>query len=288
MQPRARLRALGMGLATVTGIARRGWFVPCRYASSFARAGTYPELEELFAAAKPRFAEVLDAIDSLDAALADIGRGNPPQPRWNQGWFPRLDAAAAYAMMRKRRPSLVVEVGAGHSTRFLARAVADGGLDTRIVTIDPEPRADIAALEVEHLSAAVHEAGFAPFEALQSGDILFVDSSHILMPGSDVDLLLNRIWPILPAGVLVHFHDILLPDGYPESWTWRGYNEQLGVAALLFAAAATVLFSSRYVVTRMPEAVERSAASGLPLMADAIETSLWVEKADTGRGGFVR
>ena len=286
MRTRARLRALGMGLATVTGVARRGWFVPCRHASSFSRAETYPELETLFAAAEPRFAETLAAIDSLDAALSEIGRGDPPQPRWNQGWFPRLDAAAAYATMRARRPSLVVEVGAGHSTRFLARAAADGGLDTRIVTIDPEPRADIAALEVEHLSVTVHDAGLAPFEALRAGDVLFVDSSHVLMPGSDVDLLLNRIWPILPAGVLVHFHDVLLPDGYPESWTWRGYNEQLGVAALLSAAAAKILFSSRYVVTRMPEAVGRSVASGLPLMADAVETSLWVEK--TGQGAIVR
>ena len=53
------------------------------------------------------------------------------------------------------------------------------------------------------------------------------------MPGTDVDFLLNRILPALPAGVLVHVHDVFLPDDYPADWEWRGYNEQLGVAALI-------------------------------------------------------
>ena len=61
-------------------------------------------------------------------------------PRFTQDWFPRLDAAAAYAMVRRARPSRLVEIGAGHSTRFMAQAVADGGLATQIVCIDPRPR----------------------------------------------------------------------------------------------------------------------------------------------------
>ncbi|MFX7914564.1 class I SAM-dependent methyltransferase, partial [Acinetobacter baumannii] len=79
----------------------------------------------------------------------------------------------------------------------------------------------------------VHDADCAVFAALAAGDVLFIDSSHVLMPGSDVDLLFNQVLPRLKPGVLVHIHDIFLPDDYPASWGWRGYNEQQGVACLL-------------------------------------------------------
>jgi hypothetical protein len=58
---------------------------------------------------------------------------------------------------------------------------------------------------------------------------LFPLSAHILMPGTDVDILFNHVLPGLRRGVLVHVHDIFLPDDYPPEWEWRGYNEQLGL-----------------------------------------------------------
>ena len=105
---------------------------------------------------EPFFA-VLERIEAYAADLAAIGPDLPPAPRWNQDWFPRLDAAAAYALVRSEPPRRVVEVGSGHSTRFLARAVADGGLATRITAIDPEPRASIAGLDVAFLRKPVQE-----------------------------------------------------------------------------------------------------------------------------------
>ncbi len=275
---RTRLRALRMGLSTVLGGRRQGWFIPYRYADSVSPPPAYPELEPLFAAAEPAFEEVLADIESCAPALERIGGDAPPQPRWAQSWFPRLDAAAAYAIVRARRPARIVEVGSGHSTRFMARAVADGGLPTRIVAVDPAPRAHIAALGVEHVAATVQLAPRTPFDALAAGDILFVDSSHVAMPGSDVDHLLNRIWPALPAGVLVHVHDILLPDGYPDAWAWRGYNEQSAVAPLLSGGAAKLLFASRYVATRMADRVAGTVVGRLPIPDGAVETSLWLEK----------
>ena len=98
------------------------------------------------------------------------------------------------------------------------------------------------------------------------------------MPGSDVDMLVNRILPALPAGVRVHIHDIFLPDDYPAAWEWRGYNEQLAVAALLHGGGYRPLFAGHYVATRMAGAVADSAASRLTLMPGAMESSLWLEK----------
>ena len=267
-----------MGLATILGVRPQGWFIPYRYAASAVPPPNYPELEPKFAAAESDFAATLDAIDAFSEDLLRIGNDAPPQPRWTQSWFPRLDAAAAYAMVRTRAPARIVEVGSGHSTRFMARAIKDAGLATKIVAIDPAPRATIAALGIEHVAATVQTASNTPFEALRPGDVLFVDSSHVLMPGSDVDHLLNRVWPSLPAGVLVHVHDILLPDAYPAAWTWRGYNEQSAVAPLVSSGAARLLFASHYVATRMTERVARSVVARLPLPDGAFETSLWLEK----------
>jgi hypothetical protein len=78
--------------------------------------------------------------------------------------------------------------------------------------------------------------------------------------------------------VLVHVHDVFLPDDYPPEWEWRGYNEQLGIAALIQGRGFRLLWSSHYVVTHMPVAVAGSVARTLPLMDGAHEASLWMEK----------
>ena len=224
---------------------------------------------------EPFFA-VLDYIESYAADLDRIGADAPPAPRWNQDWFPRLDAAAAYAMVRSLPPRRIVEVGSGHSTRFLARAVADGRLATRITAIDPEPRASIKGLQIEFLEKRVQEAPENLFREFQPGDILFIDSSHQLKAGSDVDLLFNKVIPLLPSGVRVHFHDIFLPDEYPEQWAWRRYNEQNFIKNLLPRYA--VEFSSHWVASRRPDLLQRGVLGRLPLVAGALESSLWLRK----------
>jgi len=218
---------------------------------------------------------LLRLIEQYAAALDAIGTEPPPAPRWNQDWFPRLDAAAAYAMVRSTRPKRIVEVGSGHSTRFLARAVADGALDTEIIAIDPQPRATLAGLDIEWIATPVQRV--AAFPALAANDILFIDSSHQLKPGSDVEFLLNAVLPLLPAGVRVHFHDIFLPDDYPAHWGWRRYNEQAAVAALIERNILAVQFASHATVTRQPEALTGVLAR-LPLLPGAVESSLWLTK----------
>jgi hypothetical protein len=235
-------------------------------------------VEALFRAAEDGFRRVLSRLDVYADDLAAIGGDAPPQPRWNQDWFPRLDAALAYAMVRERRPRRVIEVGSGHSTRFMARAVADASLPTEITSIDPAPRATIAALPIRHLRARVEDAGVAPFTALGPGDVLVIDSSHKLEPGNDVALLFGEVIPRLPAGTLLHIHDIFLPDPYPSTWGWRNYTEQPLVEALLAGGGFDLLWSSHYVATRLATEVARSIAGRLPLVAGAHETSLWLAK----------
>jgi hypothetical protein len=217
---------------------------------------------------------VLGCIKRYSADLESLGTQAPPAPRWNQDWFPRLDAAAAYAVVRASRPRRIVEVGSGHSTRFLARAVADEGLATRITAIDPQPRASLAGLAVEWLQCPVQSLPPERFVELERDDILFIDSSHQRRPGSDVEFLMDEVLPRLRNGVRVHFHDIFLPDPYPAAWDWRRYNEQQSVAELP-ARGYAVEFSSHDVVRRgeLPGVLAR-----VPTPPGALESSLWLLK----------
>ena len=273
-------RGLAMGLVTVLGLARRGFFIPYRYAARLpAGSGApYGPVAELFAASADAFHDTLAAIEAVAEALEALGEGAPPAPRWGQDWFPRLDAAALYALVRRRTPGRIVEVGAGHSTRFIARAVADGGLACHHTVIDPAPRAVIEGLPLALVRAPLQEAGLEAFRALGPGDMVVIDSSHVLMPGSDVDFLLNRALPLLPPGVLVHFHDVFLPWDYPAEWAWRGYNEQVALGALLLGGGYRPLFSSRYALGEMSEAVMATVVARLPLAEGAHESSLWLRK----------
>ncbi|MGH8735063.1 MAG: hypothetical protein ACREVB_15375, partial [Burkholderiales bacterium] len=135
----------------------------------------------------------------------------------------------------------------------------------------PEPRASISGLKVDWLRSPVETLQALP--QLEKDDILFIDSSHQLKPGNDVDFLLNKVIPRLPAGVRVHFHDIFLPDDYPAHWAWRRYDEQQAVAALLEKRIFRMDFSSHQAAGHLSGALAR-----LPLVPGALESSLWLTK----------
>ena len=270
---RGRWRRFALGLPTVLGLKPRGWFIPHRYAPLLPPPGAqppYPAIERLFEAHTAEFTAVLDAVDARADALEGC------KAMFEQSWFPSLDAAVAYALVRERKPRRIIEVGSGHSTRLLSKAVGGVG---EILAIDPAPRADIADLPgVRVKSSTLQAAPDTVFDGLVQGDVLFIDSSHILMPGSDVDILLNRVLPRLPSGTLVHIHDIFLPFDYPAIWGWRAYNEQQGVVPLLTSGAFKPIFSSVWAERRMADRLAASVISRLPRPPDALPASLWLEK----------
>jgi predicted O-methyltransferase YrrM len=271
-------RKLALGLPTVMGARARGFFIPYRYADQVRNPVSYERAEDLFAAARSHFAAALVGLDIYQADLRRIEAMTPaPAPRWHQDWFATLDGAILYAMIRSRAPRLLLEIGSGHSTRFAARAILDGKLSTRHVAIDPAPRADCSGLAVDLQRVMLDDIDPKLFGELRAGDILFIDSSHILMPGTDVDQLFNRILPLLPRGIVIHIHDIFLPDDYPADWAWRGYNEQLAVLPLLTSGAYRPLFSSRYAQRYLQKELAASLVATLPCHEN-LATSLWLEK----------
>ncbi len=276
------LRRLWLGLQTVLGLRRSGFFIPHRYASELPSEADLPPfgaVKARFEAQETRFKACLEALEAYEGALAVAGSRESPAPRWDQDWFAPLDGAMAYFMVRHHRPQRIVEIGAGHSTRFFHQAILDAKLKTHQTAIEPAPKPPIRALarekRIDLIESMVHKADLSLFAGLEPGDILSLDGSHILMPGTDVDVAFNRILPLLPAGVMIHVHDVFLPDPYPASWRWRGYNEQNALAGLIALGALIPHFASQYVVRYRPEWIETSLIRRLAGMPRAPESSFW-------------
>ncbi len=278
---RSRAIRFKLGLQTILGIKRAGFFIPYGRAESVAsyeNAG-YAALQILFDGLRPDFAAFLERIDTYADELTAISGLRPPQPRFEQDWFPRLDAAAHYTMVREHCPQRIVEIGSGHSTRFLCRAITDGALDCELTAIDPQPRADISQLPIRIMRVPLQEVDLAVFDTVAPNDFVCIDSSHVFMPGTDVEVLINHILPRLPAGAFVFVHDIFLPDPYPSDWKLIGYNEQNAVAVLLQGSYRPV-FASAYVARYMQEDVDRTVLGRIPLHPGGIENGLWLRKTN--------
>ncbi|HEY6146176.1 MAG TPA: class I SAM-dependent methyltransferase [Thermoanaerobaculia bacterium] len=177
---------------------------------------------------------------------ADAGSS---EPSWNNPMLPSLDAIALYTLLCDKNPKRYFEVGSGNSTLFARRAVRDHRLKTEILSIDPEPRAEINALCDRTVRSPVETVGLELFDELEAGDILFIDNSHRIFMNSDATVVFLDILPRLKPGILVHFHDIFLPFDYPSDWVDRYYSEQYLLAAYLLAGgdAFRVLWAANFV-----------------------------------------
>lgn len=199
-------------------------------------------------------------------------------------YFSGLDAALYYAIVRDLKPAHIFEVGAGYSTRIAARAVAANAREGRkgaITVIEPYPEARLteAGIEMNLIQERVENLDSVAFEVLESGDILFIDSSHVLRCGGDVAAELLEILPRLKPGVWVHIHDIFFPFDYPVDWVIEqriAFNEQYAVEAFLtFNDRFAVRFSNFWLATDHPEAAARmDPGTG----AGAKPASLWLAR----------
>ena len=161
----------------------------------------------------------------------------------------------------------------------MVRAVCDGGLIARVTSFDPEPRAALSGLShLDLIRLPIKAVDRSVIQELTADDILFVDSSHKRQPCSDVAFIFEALIPQLVSSTQVHFHDIFLLDGYPAGWAHRRYNEQVSVAGLLASGVWQVDFSSAHAVRRLADEIDRSVAGDIPLVAGAIESSLWLRK----------
>jgi hypothetical protein len=177
-------------------------------------------------------------FDRLRVIQVDAGP-DEREPAWLNGYFPGLDTVALYGMLGTSRPRVFMEVGSGNSTKVARRAIRDLDLPTRVISIDPQPRATIDELCDEVIRQPLEEVDPAIVDQLAAGDVFFLDGSHRIFTNSDVVVAFLDILPRLPAGVHVHVHDIFLPDDYGPAWNDRFYSEQYLLAAQLLGGVTS-------------------------------------------------
>jgi hypothetical protein len=205
----------------------------------------------------PRHMPRYDFPEHFDAAMP------PTQFFTCNSQFSWLDARALFVMLNELRPARMIEVGSGFSSLLTAdvnQRCLDGGC--HFTCIEPYPRQfllDGVPGISELVVAKVQDVALETFDALDAGDILFIDSSHVCKTGSDVNHLYFEVIPRLRPGVFVHVHDIFLPFEYPHEWVLdenRSWNEQYLLRALLMQSNAfDVLFGSNYAHHAFPKLV---------------------------------
>ena len=174
------------------------------------------------------------------------------------GWS---DALVYYCLVRHLKPRTILEVGGGMSTRLALQALRRNG-GGEVVCIEPYPDPTLAALPglTRLIQQPVQSVGLDVFAALEANDILFIDSSHVVACGSDVNYLVLEVLPRLQPGVLVHLHDIFLPAEFPQDWVKNKllfWNEQYLVHAfLLFNLEFEIVFANAYMTQRHPAAMQ--------------------------------
>jgi Methyltransferase domain len=198
------------------------------------------------------------------AGFGEHSASDPGKFFFRNGSFGPGDAHLAYGLVRKYKPQRMIEIGSGNSTLIMAQAVRvnqqETGRACQYTVIDPYPRAIFRQPFPGLTNCVVKPIQDVPldlFSTLGENDILFIDSSHVLKLGSDVQYQFLEILPRLAKGVLVHFHDIFLPYEYNKSWAIekrRFWNEQYILQAFLtFNEHFEVIWGSHYMhMTQRP------------------------------------
>jgi predicted O-methyltransferase YrrM len=192
---------------------------------------------------------------------------------YDNDYFGQGEALLLHALMREQPPRRIIEVGSGFSSavmldtddRFL-------GSTTEFTFIEPHAdrlrgllrETDSIAERIRIIEQPIQTVCSSIFTELEEGDILFIDSSHVVSTGGDVNRLLLEIVPTLHRGVRIHLHDVFWPFEYPEVWLGQGryWSETYLLQALLInnPKLRIEIFASYLFETQRPEVARRAPA----------------------------
>jgi predicted O-methyltransferase YrrM len=207
-----------------------------------------------------------------------------------------VEADLLYCFIRTRSPRRMIQVGAGTATWVALQAARDIGIDIEITCIDPFPNPYLKRLEADQSirlrDVPVQALSPDEFTGLGLGDVLFIDSTHTVSTGSDVNYLILEILPRLAKGVLVHFHDVTMPYDYSphvlsgDLFFWREsvllhaflinnprFKIRLGCAMLHHAALDQV----REIIPTYDSPMETERGLAVGSKSGVFPSSIWLE-----------
>ena len=211
--------------------------------------------------------------------------GDPAHYYLSNTQFGSVDAEIYHCMIRRFKPRRIFEIGSGFSTMIssgAARKNDQAGGVTELVAFEPYPhavlRGGLPGL-TKLVVARAQDIAIDTFRQLEPNDVLFIDSSHVIQIGSDVEYLFLEVLPQLRPGVLVHVHDIFLPAQYPKEWVLEKFifwNEQYLLQAFLaFNDSFKTVWAGRFMSLRHPDLLARGFTSYRPGTAPG---SYWIQR----------
>jgi len=188
-------------------------------------------------------------------------------------YFEAVDGEILYCFIRHFKPQRIIEIGSGYSTMLASKAISqnqqeDPTYTCTLTAIEPYPSL-VLKTGFPHLSELVidevQNVSLSKFDNLTKNDILFIDSSHVLTIGNDVQYEYLKLLPRLGNGVIVHIHDIFLPREYPKEWVMkrlRFWTEQYILQAFLtFNESYEILWAAEYMHLNHPDLLENAFSS---------------------------
>ena len=131
--------------------------------------------------------------------------------------FGPVESDFLFAFIARHRPRSIVQIGCGVSTDVVLRAASFADYRPRVVCVEPFANRYLR----EAAAAGRIELIARPAEAVEllslcedDGGLLFVDSTHAVRPGGEVNRLVLEVVPRLADGWWIHFHDITFPYDY--------------------------------------------------------------------------
>jgi hypothetical protein len=187
--------------------------------------------------------------------------------------FPPIDSQLLHCFVRSYRPQRILEIGGGHSTAVMVNAAdlntREGLAGSDIVTVEPFPAPGLLRLEgVTVIREPAQLVDESVFERLQTGDLLFIDSTHAVKTGSEVLRLLLQVIPSLPEGIYVHIHDVTLPYLYGRTFGQDFFDPQetsLILALLIHNEHLRVLACSSALNYERPDELRKVFPGYLPM-----------------------
>lgn len=210
-----------------------------------------------------------------EQALAEFDFDNPN--------FARMDAFVLYGMLRHFQPRRMIEIGSGFSTLVAREALSRNETACRHICIEPFEMPWLESSGIEVRREPVETIGLDYFAQLEAGDVLFIDSTHIIRPQGDVVREFLQILPSLNPGVIVHVHDVYTPhDIHPYLVVEQRklWNEQYLMEALLSGGGALfqVMLANYWICRRHPD-LFATVVPGFSLPPERDGCSFWFRTA---------
>ena len=200
-----------------------------------------------------------------------------------------IESDVLYSVVRTLKPARITQIGAGASTWVAQKAAQDAGYRIDITCIDPYPTEFLTTLR-DHRAITLRDVPVQRIPVdeitdLGPGDILFVDSTHTVSVGSDVNYLVLEVLPRLRRGVLVHFHDITMPYDYAPTVLSRDLFFWSESVLLLAYLADNPRFDVRLACALLHDRAREQLQQIIPTYSSPMETDRGLAVGD-GDGAY--